>query len=190
MTIAPSRSTEPEPIAPAASRATASSVGVIEPEPAKPEPVFTPADTVTAEQPIIREPAAPAPELQGDLFETPTVEAADANAREPAPTAASPTRRLRPTEDEDRAAVRRSRPLGRRASPPQKGGCPRSLFGGRARAATPPAPLRDCRHDPTPVPAGQGGGWRRQLGGAADEEEPEDAGDDLEIPSFLRRLAN
>jgi len=61
-----------------------------------------------------------------------------------------------------------------------------SLFG-RPRQDD-PAPIRDYRNDPSPVLQA------RTAGGAAApvqkiEDEPE-AGDDLEIPSFLRRLAN
>ncbi|HXQ44990.1 MAG TPA: cell division protein FtsZ, partial [Caulobacteraceae bacterium] len=63
------------------------------------------------------------------------------------------------------------------------------LFGPRTRS-DPPAPLRDYRNDPTPVLQA-----RAAAGGAAAaaqpiEEEHEEAGEDLEIPSFLRRLAN
>jgi cell division protein FtsZ len=70
----------------------------------------------------------------------------------------------------------------------QKGGW-LSLFGGRGRAEQSPPPLRDYRGDPGPVLRA-----RAAVGGPAaaqpmEEAEP-DAGEDLEIPSFLRRLAN
>ena len=58
-----------------------------------------------------------------------------------------------------------------------------SLFGGRPRYDTPPAPA--------PAPAQSRPAASR--GGAQAAEQPEesgDAGEDLEIPSFLRRLAN
>ncbi len=174
---------EREPIAPAAAVATSSNVGVIEPEPAKPEPVFTPAYTVTAEQPIIREPAAPALELQGDLYETPKAETAEPMP-EPAPTALAAEAAPEEVEDEPLFG---SRPLVEENRPAKAGFL--GLFGPRTRS-DPPAPLRDYRNDPTPVLQA-----RAAAGGAAAaaqpiEEEHEEAGEDLEIPSFLRRLAN
>ena len=64
-----------------------------------------------------------------------------------------------------------------------------SLFGGgRARHEAPP-PLRDYRNDPTPVlqarAAAQG-----QAAPQVDEDVQPESTEDLEIPSFLRRLAN
>jgi cell division protein FtsZ len=58
-----------------------------------------------------------------------------------------------------------------------------SMFG-RQRYDGPP-PLRDYRNDPTPVLQARSASSAR----AVEEAEPETA-DDLEIPSFLRRLAN
>jgi cell division protein FtsZ len=60
-----------------------------------------------------------------------------------------------------------------------------SLFG-RPRQEE-PAPIRDYRADPSPVLQA------RSKGGAAPAPQPEaqpEQADDLEIPSFLRRLAN
>jgi cell division protein FtsZ len=63
-----------------------------------------------------------------------------------------------------------------------------SLFGGRGRQDEPP-PLRDYRNDPTPVLEA-----RAQAAAAPVQTPPAqpatEAGEDLEIPSFLRRLAN
>ena len=65
-----------------------------------------------------------------------------------------------------------------------------SLFGGgRARHETPPPPLRDYRGDPTPVLQARAAA-AAQLAPQADEEPHADSNEDLEIPSFLRRLAN
>jgi cell division protein FtsZ len=63
-----------------------------------------------------------------------------------------------------------------------------SLFGGRPRHEPPP-PLRDFRNDPTPVLQARAAAVAQQPAPAVEEEHP-DAAEDLEIPSFLRRLAN
>jgi len=63
-----------------------------------------------------------------------------------------------------------------------------SLFGGgRPRHDPPPPPLRDFRNDPTPVLQARAAA---QQAPQPAEEEHLDAAEDLEIPSFLRRLAN
>jgi len=67
-----------------------------------------------------------------------------------------------------------------------------SLFGGgRPRHEPTPAPLRDFRGDPTPVLKARAAATAtaQQVADPV-EEEHVDAGEDLEIPSFLRRLAN
>ncbi|HLI65124.1 MAG TPA: cell division protein FtsZ, partial [Caulobacteraceae bacterium] len=64
-----------------------------------------------------------------------------------------------------------------------------SLFGGRSRNEPPP-PLRDYRNDPTPVLAARAAAGGPAIAAQPAAEEHEDAGEDLEIPSFLRRLAN
>jgi cell division protein FtsZ len=66
-----------------------------------------------------------------------------------------------------------------------------SLFGGgRPRHEPAPAPLRDFRADPTPVLKARAAAVAAQQAVDPVEEEHVDAGEDLEIPSFLRRLAN
>jgi cell division protein FtsZ len=174
---------EREPIAPAAAVA-ASSVGTIEPEAVKPEPVFAPAYSVTVEQPVVHEPAASL-DLQGDLYETPKVEAVEPEqASAPAPLAAEAA----PEEVEDEPLFG-ARPLVEEQRPAKAGFL--GLFGPRTRS-DPPAPLRDYRNDPTPVlqaRAAAGGGGAAAAAQPL-EEEHEEAGEDLEIPSFLRRLAN
>ncbi len=65
-----------------------------------------------------------------------------------------------------------------------------SLFGGgRPRQETPP-PLRDYRNDPTPVLEARAAAVAAQQTAAPESEAQADAVEDLEIPSFLRRLAN
>jgi cell division protein FtsZ len=65
-----------------------------------------------------------------------------------------------------------------------------SLFGGgRGRHDSPP-PLRDYRGDPTPVLQARAAATAQQQAAAPNEEAAPDSAEDLEIPSFLRRLAN
>jgi len=64
-----------------------------------------------------------------------------------------------------------------------------SLFGGRPRHEPPP-PLRDFRNDPTPVLQARAAAAAAQQTAQPAEDEQLDAAEDLEIPSFLRRLAN
>jgi cell division protein FtsZ len=64
-----------------------------------------------------------------------------------------------------------------------------SLFGGGRPRHEPPPPLRDFRNDPTPVLQARAAAVAQQAAQPAEEEQPE-AAEDLEIPSFLRRLAN
>jgi cell division protein FtsZ len=64
-----------------------------------------------------------------------------------------------------------------------------SLFGGgRARHEAPPPPLKDYRNDPSPVL--QARAAAAQAAPKIEEEPAPESADDLEIPSFLRRLAN
>ena len=66
-----------------------------------------------------------------------------------------------------------------------------SLFGGgRPRHEPAPAPLKDYRGDPTPVIRARAAAAAAQQVADPVEEASVDAGEDLEIPSFLRRLAN
>ena len=69
-----------------------------------------------------------------------------------------------------------------------KGGFVSLFGGGRARHETPP-PLRDYRNDPTPVLQARAAA-AAQLAPQAEEEVHAESTEDLEIPSFLRRLAN
>ena len=64
-----------------------------------------------------------------------------------------------------------------------------SLFGGGRPRHEPPPPLRDYRNDPTPVIQARAAAAAQQAAQPAEEEHAESA-EDLEIPSFLRRLAN
>jgi cell division protein FtsZ len=64
-----------------------------------------------------------------------------------------------------------------------------SLFGGGRARQEPPPPLRDYRKDPTPVLQARAAATGQAAPKMEEEIQPE-AADDLEIPSFLRRLAN
>ena len=64
-----------------------------------------------------------------------------------------------------------------------------SLFGGGRPRHEPPPPLRDFRNDPTPVLQARAAAAAQQAAQPAEDEHAESA-EDLEIPSFLRRLAN
>jgi cell division protein FtsZ len=163
--------------------AAAAAVAAVEPQAAtlEPEPAFAPAYTVMSEQAIIHQAPATSVEVQGDLYETPQTAPA-----EPAPVLAAEA--APQAEIEDDQPLFGGRPLADEPRPASKGGF-LGLFGPRNRIDTPP-PLRDYRSDPTPVLQA-----RAAAGGAATaaqpvEEEHEEAGEDLEIPSFLRRLAN
>ena len=69
----------------------------------------------------------------------------------------------------------------------QKGGW-LSLFGGRGRSE--PPPLRDYRGDPSPVLQARAAAMGQAAQHPPEEDPHGDAADELEIPSFLRRLAN
>ena len=72
----------------------------------------------------------------------------------------------------------------------QKNGGWLSLFGG-GRTRHEPPPLRDYRNDPTPVLNARAAAISTtQVAPKLDEEDHAEVGEDLEIPSFLRRLAN
>ena len=112
---------------------------------------------------------------QSDAYEAPA-------AIEPAEIAASAE-----AEAEEPAPLFAARSLA--DEPPQQKGW-LSLFGGRTRHESPPPPLRDYRGDPSPVlQARASAGGQAQAAQPAEDEQAE-VGDDLEIPSFLRRLAN
>jgi cell division protein FtsZ len=163
----------PEPIAPAASYA---------PEPVR-EPIRHEAWTMAAETPDA--PAAPEPRIearveQGDLsFFGPAearVEAEPARIETPQPRTLIVDPLVDEVEAED-APLYAEPPYGEREE--RKGGW-LSLFGGRRQAG----------YDaPQPQRAAFGGG-ARPAAQPVEDVAPEQEGEDLEIPSFLRRLAN
>jgi cell division protein FtsZ len=129
------------------------------------------------QEPAPVEPVVAAAEAQPDLYAAAAHEPALAPAFAPAPTV---TRIVDPAvaEEED------DEPLF--AEPAFESRRPRggflSLFGGRPRYEAPPA------HAPAPrATAARGGALPIEVAAAPPEVE---AGEDLEIPSFLRRLAN
>ncbi len=188
---------QPEPIRPAAYHAP-------EPQyapPPEPQPVAA-MEPAPAAQPqsatMWKEPkrvafeeyaAAPAaeaaPQAQADLYGEPAaapVQSASAPAPRPA---LAPERQPEPlaAEVEEEAPLFPDRNY---AGDRRRGGF-LGLFGGRARAAGPeesPSGAPNYRQASAPVTRG---GAAPKL---AEEQEPLDASDDLEIPSFLRRLAN
>jgi cell division protein FtsZ len=92
------------------------------------------------------------------------------------------------TKVEDDAPLFAERPLASDDGRHSKGGWLSLFGGGRARQEA-PAPLRDYRNDPTPVLQARAAAAAAQAAQPATEEQV-DAAEDLEIPSFLRRLAN
>jgi cell division protein FtsZ len=116
---------------------------------------------------------------QGDLYEAPA-------AIEPERTAA----KAEPEPEEEGLLLHGRLPLGEDARQQKNGGW-LSLFGGRTRHDQSPPPLRDYRGDPTPVlEARKAHAAGAQAALQAAPEPQAEAGEDLEIPSFLRRLAN
>ena len=89
----------------------------------------------------------------------------------------------------DDAPLFADRPLGEEHHRQQKGGWLSLFGGGRARQESPP-PLRDYRTDPTPVLQARAAAAAAQQSAQPQIEEQVDSAEDLEIPSFLRRLAN
>jgi cell division protein FtsZ len=127
---------------------------------------------------------APEPEPQADLYAEP-VQAAPQPAPKPAPAAA-----VEP-EPEPLAAEAgvEDAPLfpDRSYSGDRRRGGFLGLFGGRARASAEEAPgAASYRQAQTSAPQTRGSAALKPV----EEEQPLDATDDLEIPSFLRRLAN
>jgi cell division protein FtsZ len=159
-----------------------------EPQPAPqtlardPEPVYSapayaapvePAPAVIVQPPQYEEP------VQAELVVEPAAAAAPVPASAPEPEISRPvTRIVDPSvaDDEDDGPLFSPHIYEERR--PQRGGF-LSLFGGRQRYEAPPAPAR-----PAPVRGGA------QPIEAPVEEAAPDNGEDLEIPSFLRRLAN
>ncbi len=132
-------------------------------------------------------PQAPAPSYaQVDLYEDRPAAAAPAEPERPVAQApAEPARAAPRVEAEEAPLFPENRPIGGEERH-HKGGW-LSLFGGRNRQE--PPPLRDYRNDPTPVLQARAAA-QTQPAPPQIEEDHLDSGDELEIPSFLRRLAN
>lgn len=174
-------------------------------------PAFEP---MTDEEPVA---AFAAPEIEPEpaLFEAPAAAQAPAEpawmfnapAGEPAPVAAIQPdlieadfyeAKIEPLAARDEAELHGEEPLfpeiDHEDRRPQKGGWLSLFGGGRPRYDTPPAPIRDhgrepvkdfARERPAPMPQA------RTVASAQLAEDPKgDEGEDLNIPSFLRRLAN
>ncbi|HKT53270.1 MAG TPA: cell division protein FtsZ [Caulobacteraceae bacterium] len=135
-----------------------------------------------ASEPEIVRPAVSVEPQQSDLYADARIApvAQPVAAREPLVARIDDTVREEPLSFDDRRTVEDSRQ--------QKGGW-LSLFGGRGRAEQPPPPLRDYRGDPGPVLRARAAAGGSPVAHPMEEVES-DAGEDLEIPSFLRRLAN
>ena len=161
-----------------------------QPQPvAEPAPVFAKAaEPVAAEQPSLY------PELSdAEPFETRTAQAdAEPVIQEQAaaaPAYVEPERTAaRGQAEANDAPLFAERPLAGDDHRQHKGGWLSLFGGGRARQESPP-PLRDYRSDPTPVLQARAAAVASQQAQPAPEEQAESA-EDLEIPSFLRRLAN
>jgi cell division protein FtsZ len=135
---------------------------------------------------------APAPEHQADLYgeggqTQPAAPAQPAAARqasrEPQVEAPAPAPEPVVAEEDAEAPLFPDRNY---AGDRRRGGF-LGLFGGRARVPAPDeTPPGTPNYRQASVPATRGGAALK----TAEEEEPLDASDDLEIPSFLRRLAN
>ena len=106
-----------------------------------------------------------------------------------APEAVEPRREAERAEAHDDAPLFPDRAVVDDHRHQQKNGGWLSLFGG-GRARHEPPPLRDYRNDPTPVLNARAAAISTQAAPKLEEEDHADAGEDLEIPSFLRRLAN
>jgi cell division protein FtsZ len=147
------------------------------------ESAAAPAYTMTAPspEPVRAEPALAAEALeeeQPDLYSAPPVPAAAETRAQPV------TRIVDPAVADENDAPLFAEPTYEERRP--RGGF-LSLFGGRPRyEASSHAPQQQ---QPAPRPAPSRSGGAMPLEAAAPEAEA-DAGEDLEIPSFLRRLAN
>jgi cell division protein FtsZ len=159
-------------------------VPAVETAPAYSEPWRTPASAATTEvRPAARAETAAEPDFfeQADLYGAPATVSAS-TSEEPA----AETETADPETEALEAPLFGDRPLGEDHRH-QKGGW-LSLFGGGRARHEQPAPLRDYRDDPSPVLRARAAATSAQP--QLEEEEHADAGEDLEIPSFLRRLAN
>jgi cell division protein FtsZ len=197
---APSFGRQPEPMRPAAYQpepyaAHEAAPAAVEPTPA---PAPAPQSAPTA-APVWNEPKrvafgaeydlapaaqAPAPEPQADLYSEPEPAVAA-----PAPKAAPTVQREPEPELEPLAAsAEDDAPLfpERNYADRRRGGGFLGLFGGRSRASAVEEPQTGAPTYRQAAPQTRGSAALKPL----EEEQPLDASDDLEIPSFLRRLAN
>ncbi|MBW3617840.1 MAG: cell division protein FtsZ [Proteobacteria bacterium] len=188
---------QPEPIRPAAYHAPEPQYAPPpEPQPVaamEPAPAAQPQSATMWKEPkrvafeeYAATPTADAPaQAQADLYGEPAaapVQPAFAPAPRPAP---APERQPEPLS----AEVEEEAPLfpDRNYAGDRRRGGFLGLFGGRARAAGPEeTPSGAPNYRQASVPVTRGGAAPK----LAEEQEPLDASDDLEIPSFLRRLAN
>jgi cell division protein FtsZ len=182
-----------EPAQAPAREQVAASVATVQPQPeprtvepvaAEAAPVEDSLDFAAETKPVFTRDAPLSLDLkpQGEIYET------------PAPAAVEPQRvaaKAAEPEPEDEGLLLHGRlPIGEDSRQQKAGWRIPTLFGGRARNDQPP-PLRDYRNDPTPVlEARKAHAAGAQAALQAAPEEHTDAGEDLEIPSFLRRLAN
>jgi len=192
--MAPMTMREPEPAREPATAATPApaiaAAATVQPGPRTLEPIFDEADPleIPAEiAPAAREEAPATLEIarQGDLYDAPPLVEAMPT---PQPAAAVATiDDDEPVEDDAPLLVGRGL-----ADDRAKSGGWRipTIFGSRARNDQPP-PLRDYRNDPRPVLEARAAAGSAAAPAMQPAPEPqEEAGEDLEIPSFLRRLAN
>ncbi|MBW3559369.1 MAG: cell division protein FtsZ [Proteobacteria bacterium] len=188
---------QPEPIRPAAYHAPEPQYAPPpEPQPVaamEPAPAAQPQSATMWKEPkrvafeeYAATPTGDAPaQAQADLYGEPAaapVQPAFAPAPRPAP---APERQPEPLS----AEVEEETPLfpDRNYAGDRRRGGFLGLFGGRARAAGPEeTPSGAPNYRQASVPVTRGGAAPK----LAEEQEPLDASDDLEIPSFLRRLAN
>jgi cell division protein FtsZ len=142
----------------------------------------TPASEITVEEEDL--PTAAEVEAQLDLV------AVSQSETVTTPTIVEPERTAARAAEMDDAPLFADRPLvGDDHHRQQKGGW-LSLFGGGRARHEPPPPLRDYRNDPTPVIQARAAAVAAQQSAQPQIEEQVDSAEDLEIPSFLRRLAN
>ena len=187
--LAPMTIREPAPAAAREPIMASTSVATVQPqpEPRLIEPVIAPEavdpsagglDLAAEFKPVFTRDAPLTLDIksQGDLYEAPA-------AIEPERTAA----KAEPEAEVEGLLLHGRLPLGDESR--QKNGGWLSLFGGRTRHDQSPPPLRDYRGDPTPVLQARAAASAQAALQPAPEAQAE-AGEDLEIPSFLRRLAN
>jgi cell division protein FtsZ len=158
------------------------------------------AAAIEAPAPWLEPAAASAPEPE--LFEAPparpsirivdpSVEEEDDLYLEPAPASREPAIQAPRSYAQERAPERREPEAyepAAAAPEPRRGGGWLSLFGGRPRYEAPPAPPARAPAGPSHRAAAQHGSAAQAV--AMQPSEAPEATEDLDIPSFLRRLAN